>query len=124
MRLVMAGTLSLVFVISAGTASEDAHAQNACYRYVNACGTAPGYFRPQGWTVNRYFVPQRAPAGSYYAPVGPNGAYWRQFSTQRGYGPQEPNPYSNNGYLMNPYRIGKHVYTTRIAPGLRRRGFP
>ena len=37
---------------------------------VQACGTGTGYFRPQGYTANRYFVPQRAAPGSYYAPLG------------------------------------------------------
>jgi len=95
--------------------STDAGAQNACYYYQPACGYGPGQFRPQGYTVNRYFVPERA-QGSWYAPIGPNGAYWRQWNPRGGYGPQEPNPYSNNGMLMNPYRIGRHLYTTRIRP--------
>jgi hypothetical protein len=105
----------LAGAISSSAFSHSAEAQTACYRYVNACGPAPGYFRPQGVTVNRYFVPEAAP-GSFYAPIGPNGAYWRQFNPQTGYGPQEPNPYSQNGMLINPYRIGKHLWITRIAP--------
>jgi hypothetical protein len=95
---------------------QPASAQNACYYNYQACGYAPGYFRPQGLTVNRYIVPQYAPPGSWYAPVGPNGGYWRQWNSGAGYGPQEPNPYSNNGYLMNPYRVTRHVWTTRIQP--------
>lgn len=121
MRVASVGVLVLAAIgITVGWTRE-AGAQNACLRYVNACGNAPGYFRPQGWTLNQNFVPQPAPSGSYYAPVGPNGAYWRQWNSRTGLGPVEPNPYSNNGRLMNPYRIGKHVYTTRIVPRIQRR---
>ena len=32
---------------------------------------------------------------------------------------QEPSPYSQNGTLRDPYRIG-HLYTTRIVPSVQR----
>lgn len=83
---------------------------------VPACGTAPGYFRPQSWTLSPQFVPQRAPQGSYYAPLGANGQNWQQYQAPtRTYGPVEPNPYGQNGYLSPP-RVINHVYTTRVQP--------
>ena len=94
-----------------------ASAQGMCYDRargtVAACGTGPGYFRPQPYTLNRYFIPQRAPPGSYYAPIGPTGANWQQFNTRSGYGPVEPNPYSRGGWLGGP-RTFNHLYQTRI----------
>ncbi len=113
-RFATIGLVAAVVLLAATT--HEALAQNACYYYQPACGYGPGQFRPQGYTLNSRFIPERAAPGSYYAPIGPNGQYWRQFSVSRGYGPQEPNPYSNNGMLMNPYRIGNHVYHTRIVP--------
>jgi hypothetical protein len=86
---------------------------------VPACGNAPGYFRPQTVTVSPRFVPERT--DNLYAPTGPNGKYWNQYDPRSGqYGPREPNPYGQNGYLSPP-RVLNHLYNTRIAPGIQRR---
>lgn len=105
---------------------ETAAAQGVCRAPANgtvpACGTSPGYFRPQPWTLNRNFVPQRTPPGSYYAPIGPNQKNWQQYNSQ-GYGPVEPNPYGNNG-VISPPRTAKHLWETRVKPAAKRRGYP
>lgn len=126
MRLV--GTL-LVWIAGAMLVSHapEAQAQGQCTLHggasgtVPACGTAPGYFRPQTWTMSPNFVPQRPPSGSYYAPIGPNGRSWKQYDAGSGkYGPVEPNPYGTNGRL-SPSRTLRHVYETRVKPRIQRR---
>lgn len=107
-----------------GVIFQPAKAQNACYVWQPACGYGPGQFRPQGFTINRYFVPVPAP-GMMYAPIGPNGMYWRQYNTgttTNAFGPQEPNPFGTNG-IISPGRALNHVWTTRINPALQRRGW-
>ncbi len=97
--------------------SGEVKAQGMCYApatgTVQACGTGPGYFRPQPYTLNRRFMPVRTPPGSYYAPIGPTGANWQQFNVRGGYGPVEPNPYSRGGLLGGP-RTFNHLYQTRM----------
>ncbi len=87
---------------------------------VQACGTAPGYFRPQPYTANRYLIPQRTAPGSYYAPIGKNQKNWQQYNPRTGYGPVEPNPYGENGH-PSPPRVVQHLMVTRVAPAVQRR---
>lgn len=83
---------------------------------VAACGTAPGYYRPQPYTMSARGVPERAPPGSWYAPSGPRQQDWNQYNSKTGtYGPREPNPYDERGRLSPP-RAVKHLYTTRVQP--------
>jgi hypothetical protein len=96
-------------------------AQNTCsverapQGTVPACGTGPGQYRPQPWTLSREGVPERT-NGSMYAPSGPRQENWNQYDPSTGrYGPAEPNPYNQNGNLSVP-RVIKHLYTTRIKP--------
>lgn len=115
MRIVIAtGMLAPLVVLMQ---SVEVKAQGMCYApatgTVQACGTAAGYFRPQPYTLNRHFIPMRTPPGSYYAPIGPTGANWQQFSVRNGYGRVEPNPYSRGGLLGGPRTIN-HLYQTRI----------
>jgi hypothetical protein len=116
MRSVPALSFALLLPLATVTA-HDSHAQ-ACYEWQPACGYGPGRFRPQPFTLNRYFVPVPAP-GMMYAPIGPNGQYWRQYDTGATstypFGPQEPNPFGTNG-IISPGRALNHIYTTRILP--------
>lgn len=85
-----------------------------------ACGRAPGYYRPQPYTLNRYGVPVRSP-NSWYAPHGPGQRYWNQYDAEsRTYGPRERNPYNRWGTL-DPWTTGRHLYDTRVRPRIERR---
>ena len=85
-----------------------------------ACGYAPGYYRPQPYTVNRYGVPERT-RNSWYAPSGPRQRDWNQYDgNSNTYGPREPNPYNERGRLSPP-RTARHLYETRVRPWINRR---
>jgi len=91
----------LLLIVFTGAVPFASHAADrrddgkACYVYQRACGYGPGQFRPQPFgrdpQPGRAWVPSLRSPG-LYAPVGPNGRYWRQLpngSTQPG--PQERN---------------------------------
>jgi hypothetical protein len=83
-----------------------------------ACGNAPGYYRPQPYTLRDGRV-VRTP-NSWYAPSGPRQRYWNQYDAEsRTYGPREPNPFNERGRLSIP-RTTRHLYETRIRPRFRR----
>jgi hypothetical protein len=87
-----------------------------------ACGTGPGFYRPQSVTLSGGFPPKiiRNP-GTYYAPTGDRLQYWNQYyPTTNTYGPREPNPYSANGNL-SVTRTFNHLYHTRVVPAVQRR---
>ena len=90
------------------------------------CGTGPGQFRPQPYTLSGGFPPEVVSAkGSFYAGVGPNQSSWYQLSpgtsstSPAKYGPMEPNPFSPNGNLSIPRAIN-HVTQTRVIPAINR----
>jgi hypothetical protein len=103
---VAAGALAVA--LFAATEPQPAHAQQACYEVYQACGTRPGYFRPQPVcrTPGQPWLPTSNCAGQYYAPVG-NGQYWVQARGSNNYRPErvEVNPFhprtSFPGYLGN-----------------------
>lgn len=113
----------LVVVLLVGIASE-ASAQSTCYQPAQgvylACGTGPGYFRPQPYTLSGGFPPKIIMnPGAYYAPIGSNQQNWQQYYPPTGqYGAVEPNPFNNYGQL-SPGRTARHLYVTRIEPRLR-----
>ena len=104
----------------AGSASAQGQCRGPAAGTVQACGTAPGYFRPQPYTLSPNYIPKRAEPGSYYAPIGRNQENWQQYNQSSGYGPVEPNPYGKNGQLSLP-RTAKHVAVTRVGPAIERR---
>lgn len=82
---------------------------------VAACGTAPGYYQPQPYTLSQGggYVPG---PNVYYAPTGPQQRSWYQYyPSSNSYGPREPNPFGQNGRLSPP-RTAHHLYHTRVRP--------
>jgi hypothetical protein len=122
MRTLVFWLIPLVVSVSVPTS---VGAQNRCvdtrlppFGTYPACGMAPGYYRPQPYTLrDRRVVPT---PGSWYAPSGPRQRSWNQYDARSGnYGPREPNPFDERGRLSIP-RASRHIYETRIAPRLRR----
>lgn len=124
MRIRHSGLL-LASLIGASV-STSAVAQNKCTNgsppagTYAACGYAPGYYRPQPYTLTRDGRPVRA-RNSWYAPTGRNQRDWNQYDGDRNtYGPREPNPYNERGRL-SPGRTARHLYQTRVRPWVERR---
>lgn len=83
---------------------------------VAACGSAPGYYRPQGVTLSGGFPPRVATTSAYYAPIQGQPQYWRQYYPSSGqYGPREPNPFNSAGRL-SPVGVPRHLFYTRVMP--------
>ena len=91
---------------------------------VPACGTKPGYFRPQPHTLTANWPPRVVHnPGTYYAPIGRNQQYWHQYYPKTNtYGPKEPNPYNAQGQLSAP-RVVRHLMYTRDRPQLTNRSY-
>jgi hypothetical protein len=101
-------------------------AQQACWvngappGTIAQCGYGVGQYRPQPQTLTAQGRPVQNPRDSYYAPVAPDGRYWRQYQPSTNtYGPQEINPYNSQGRL-NPLRTVEHLTTTRVIPYVQR----
>jgi hypothetical protein len=112
---ILLGIVALAVIVP----STSIKAQNMSFRgpppgTVAACGTAPGYYRPQPFTLTSRGRPTRNTNNTYYAPVGPKQKDWYQYyPSSNTYGQKEPNPFNEKGHLSIP-RTTRHLYVTRI----------